>query len=67
LGVAYKSSDMQKRKRSDVIRSINTKYKILSHNSNIQLIDRVKNALDARTSEYFIVDSEIQTIKAFLN
>ncbi len=66
LGVAYKSSDMQKRKRSDVIRSINTKYKILSPNNNIQLIDRVKNALDARISEYFIVASEVQTIKEFL-
>ena len=66
LGVGSKSSDMQKRKRSDVIRSINAKYKILMPNTNIQLVDRVKNDGDGRLYEYFIAESEVSILKDYI-
>jgi hypothetical protein len=51
LGVGNKSVDMQKRKRSDIIKSINKKYEILFPGTNA-LIIRVKSQLDARLFEY---------------
>ena len=67
LGVASKSSDMQKRKRSDVIRAINSKYRILGPVKYVQLIERIKNEEDGRLFEYFIVDSEIENIKSYMD
>lgn len=67
LGVGSKSSDMQKRKRSDVIRSINAKYRILVPETNIQLVDRVKNEEDGRLYEYFIADSEVSTLEDYID
>lgn len=66
LGVASKSGDMQKRKRSDVIRSINAKYRVLMPDKDIQLIDRVKSDLDARLYEYFITETELPFIEDHL-
>ena len=66
LGVANKSGDMQKRKRSDVMRSINAKYRVLMPDKDIQLIDRVKSDLDARLYEYFITENEIPFIEDHL-
>jgi len=66
LGVANKSGDMQKRKRSDVMRSINAKYRVLMPDKDIQLIDRVKSDLDARLYEYFITETEIPFIEDHL-
>lgn len=66
LGVASKSGDMQKRKRSDVMRSINAKYRVLMPEKDIQLIDRVKSDLDARLYEYFITETEIPFIEEHL-
>lgn len=59
LGVAFKSSDMQKRKRSNTIKNINEKYAILYPTSNLPLIQRVKCAEDGRLHEFFIEESEI--------
>jgi hypothetical protein len=53
IGVANKSIDMQKRKRSDIIKSINSKYQS-STNNNQLLIDRVKSEHDARLQEYYL-------------
>jgi hypothetical protein len=66
LGMASKSGDMQKRKRSDVIRSINTKYKMLKPEKDVELIDRVKSEMDARLYEYCITASELPFIQSFL-
>lgn len=66
LGVASKSGDMQKRKRSDVIRSINAKYRMLMPDKDILLIERVKSDLDARLYEYYITESEISIIEDHL-
>jgi hypothetical protein len=52
LGVGNKSVDMQKRKRSDVIRAINEKYQLLNPGTEINLIDRAKSGVDARLYEY---------------
>ena len=67
LGVASKSGDMQKRKRSDVIRSINAKYRVLMPDKDIQLIDRVKSDLDARLYEYYIAETELPFLEAHLS
>ena len=66
LGMANKSGDMQKRKRSDVIRSINTKYRMLKQEKDIELIDRVKSELDARLYEYCITSSELPFLESLL-
>lgn len=67
LGVASKSGDMQKRKRSDVIRSINARYRKLMPDKNVQLIDRVKSDLDARLYEYCITASELPFLENLLD
>lgn len=67
LGVAQKSLDMQKRKRSDVIRSINAKYKLIQPMTTLPLVDRVKSDLDARLYEYFLLEEEIEKIQTILN
>lgn len=67
LGVASKSGDMQKRKRSDVIRSINSKYRMLMPDNDVQLIDRVKSDLDARLYEYYIAETELPFLEAHLS
>lgn len=54
LGVGNKSVDMQKRKRSDVIRAINEKYQLLYPEAQINLIERAKSDVDARLYEYTI-------------
>lgn len=66
LGVGSKSTDMQKRKRSDVIRSINAKYRILMPETNIQLVDRVKNDGDGRLYEYFVADTEVINLTYYI-
>lgn len=66
LGVASKSGDMQKRKRSDVIRSINAKYRTLMPDKDVQLIDRVKSDLDARLFEYYITETELPFLQDYL-
>ena len=67
LGVAQKSLDMQKRKRSDVIRSINAKYKLIQPMRTLPLVDRVKSELDARLYEYYLLEDEIEKIQTILN
>ncbi len=67
LGVAQKSLDMQKRKRSDVIRSINAKYKLIQPMTTLPLVDRVKSDVDARLYEYYLLEDEIERIQRILN
>jgi len=67
LGVSQKSLDMQKRKRSDVIRSINAKYKLIQPMTTMPLVDRVKSDLDARLYEYYLLQDEIEKIQTILN
>jgi hypothetical protein len=66
LGVGQKSLDMQKRKRSDVIRSINGKYKLICPHLNRPLIDRVKSDVDARLFEYYLLQEEIDNLMQFV-
>jgi LPXTG-motif cell wall-anchored protein len=67
LGMASKSGDMQKRKRSDVIRSINAKYRMLMPEKDVELIDRVKSDMDARLYEYCITASELPMLESHLS
>jgi hypothetical protein len=67
LGVAQKSLDMQKRKRSDVIRAINGKYKLIRPQVNQPLIDRVKSDVDARLFEYFLLHDEIENLLQYVS
>ena len=55
------SVDMQKRKRSDIIKSINMKYQLIDPNKI--LIERVKSELDARLQEYYLTTDTLD----FLN
>lgn len=66
LGVSLKSQDMQKRKRSDVIRSINAKYKLINPGIAQPLIERVKSDMDARLFEYSLLQDEIDNIMKIL-
>jgi hypothetical protein len=67
LGVAQKSLDMQKRKRSDVIRAINGKYKLVCPHLKQPLIDRVKSDVDARLFEYFLLQEEIENLMKYVS
>lgn len=67
LGVAQKSLDMQKRKRSTVIRSINNKFRLLHPQVGNDLIDRVKSEMDARLFEYLILEKDIEPLKKIMN
>ena len=66
LGVSLKSQDMQKRKRSDVIRSINAKYKLINPAISQPLVERVKSEIDARLFEYSMNQEEIENIMKIL-
>ena len=59
LGVGNKSLDMQKRKRSDVIKNINDRYALVTNKDSIILINRIKSEIDGRLYEFYIADEEI--------
>jgi hypothetical protein len=62
LGVGNKSIDMQKRKRSDVIKNINERYALATNRNSIALINRIKSELDGRLYEFYIADEELSTV-----
>ena len=66
LGVAGSTLNMQKRKRSDVIRSINTKYSTRYPDRQHPLINRMKSELDARLFEYFVSPQEVNHLTTLL-
>lgn len=66
LGVGSKSPDMQKRKRSDVIRAINRKYRQMSGGSVMEPIVKERLALDARMTEYSIHPEEVARVSMLL-
>jgi hypothetical protein len=63
LGVGNKTYDMQKRKRSDIIKSINKKYQLIHDDNDKVLIDRVKSEVDARLYEYVLNTDNLDFIK----
>lgn len=62
LGVGNKSMDMQKRKRSDVIKNINERYALATNRNSIVLINRIKSEIDGRLYEFYIEDEELSTV-----
>jgi hypothetical protein len=67
LGVGNKSMDMQKRKRSDVIKSINERFSLATNRHSIVLINRIKSELDGRLFEFYILEEELPTILKFIS
>lgn len=66
LGVANKTLDMQKRKRSDVLRSINRKFQLVFPERPGELILKERSEQDGRQSEYRINPTEISIIREFI-
>ena len=62
----YKSIDIQKKKRSDIISSINNKYCILVNRKDIFLIYRIRVENDRRVYEYFISPDQIIEVEKYL-
>lgn len=67
LGIAHKSLDMQKRKRSDTITSINEKYMLYTNRNGAELIRRVRSELDGRIHEFYIPQEEVPVIQKLLS
>ena len=67
LGVGNKSIDMQKRKRSDAIISINERFALKTNRNSVMLINRIKSKLDGRLHEFYINEEELNTIRNLLN
>lgn len=65
LGIKDKNIGLQKKVRSDVINSINDKYQFITQ-SNILLISSVRKIDDKRFFEYFITESEINSIQKII-
>ena len=61
-----KSIDIQKKKRSDIISSINNKYCILVNRKDIFLIYRIRVENDRRVYEYFISPDQIIEVEKYL-
>jgi hypothetical protein len=66
LGVGNKTPDMQKRKRSDVIRSVNRKYHLLHPDRTTDPIVKDRSSVDGRLSEYYVRPSEIETLSRYI-
>jgi hypothetical protein len=62
LGVGNKSIDMQKRKRSDVIKNINDRYALATNRDSIVLINRIKSQIDGRLYEFYITEEELTSV-----
>jgi hypothetical protein len=66
LGVGNKTLDMQKRKRSDVLRAINRKYQLVFPERTGELILKDRSEQDGRQTEYRINPTEIDVIRELL-
>lgn len=62
IGASQRSSDIQKRLRSDLINSINEKLSKLT-NSNKPVIDKLRSDYDKRSFEYFIHPEQMEFLK----
>jgi hypothetical protein len=58
LGMTNKTTEMQKRKRSDTLRSINEKFALVSKKEDAILIKRKKAEADGRLNEFFISEED---------
>ena len=66
LGVGNKSLDMQKRKRSDVIKNINERYALATNREAVVLINRMKSEIDGRLYEFYIPEEELKNVIVYL-
>jgi hypothetical protein len=65
LGIKDKNLGLQKKVRSDVMKSINEKYEFIT-SANIPLIGSARKEDDKRFFEYFITPGELKSIKRIL-
>lgn len=65
LGVTQKSSEIQKKQRSDIFISINEKWSRSKISQNRVLIDKRRLDHDKRTYEYFIEETNLDKISLF--
>jgi hypothetical protein len=65
LGISNKSINMQKRTRSDIISSINSKYQIY-FKTDTPLILRQNSEMDQRVKEFYIEDGNINKISSLI-
>lgn len=66
LGLKDKNVGVQKKMRSDVINSINQKYKY-SKGNEIPLILSVRSELDKRYFEYYLDPEKLEEVKSFID
>lgn len=66
LAIAEKPPDLQKKHRSDILSSINNKYR-QARDSNENLIASKRSDYDKRSFEYYIEESKIEEIKIVFN
>ncbi|MFY8004306.1 MAG: hypothetical protein ACOVNR_05660, partial [Chitinophagaceae bacterium] len=65
MGITDKPTDQQKKIRSDYIIDINKKYRLLSGNT-ASLINKSRMETDKRSFEYFIDQSQMNTLQSLL-
>jgi hypothetical protein len=66
LGLSKKSSEIQKKQRSDIILSINKKFTFITKNGE-PIIQKRRTDIDKRAFEYFLEYSRLKELKSFIN
>ena len=65
LGIKDKNIGLQKKVRSDIINAVNDKYVFITQGESI-LIGSARKEDDKRYFEYFIVPTEVSTVKKLI-
>ena len=65
LGLSKKSSEIQKKQRSDIL-SINKKFTFITKNEE-PIIQKRRTDIDKRAFEYFLEYSRLKELKSFIN
>lgn len=67
LGISNKSIDVQKRKRSDTISSINEKFALIVNINEYKLIKRARTDFDKRIYDFYISEEDIRIIENYIH
>jgi hypothetical protein len=67
LGISNKSIDVQKRKRSDTISSINEKFVLIVNINEYKLIKRARTDFDKRIYDFYISEEDIRVIENYIH
>ena len=66
LGISNKSIDVQKRKRSDTISSINDKFVLIVNINEYKLIKRARTDFDKRIYDFYISEEDLSIIENYI-